>query len=600
MPIRNVPIGPGSKIPNVTDEQARALESGRSTWWQTLEDARSAAQRAASDTAGEIADPGRLDQATERLGPVGDRVADQLEELLTASRRAASRRDSPHGGEVTHAPDVGRPIGGERQRPRPLLFAVMIAGLLLLVGLFHANKPMPRGTSIASEPAPGHAEMLIDLTYDRDGARIHEQQIFDRIFDLIRNARGFLLVDMFLFNDFAGEADGALRPLSAELTAALLALRGEQPDMPIILVTDPINTIYGGHPAPHLDRLESAGIAVVYTKLEELRDSNPLYSTLWRLLFSWLGNDVDGNSLTNPFQEGDQVSMRSYLHLLNFKANHRKVVATLGLSGQPVAIVSSANPHDASAAHSNIAFVVGGDTAAALVESELQVAAFSGLRSENEIRRLLARQRQAGATPSAEGDLASSQLLTEGQIGRAIVADLESLQEGDAVLGALFYLSWRPVVEGLVAAAQRGVDVRLILDANRDAFGREKGGVPNRPVAHELRVRTDDAIRVRWYETRGEQFHTKALFLRRGDTMLIHGGSANLTRRNVADLNMEANVRLEVPRTARIAVSAVDYFERLWTNRGGTFTADYETYSDSQLGSYWRYRLGEATGMSTF
>ena len=51
------------------------------------------------------------------------------------------------------------------------------------------------------------------------------------------------------------------------------------------------------------------------------------------------------------------MSLRSYLEMLNFKANHRKVFVADSADG-PVTIVSSANPHDASSAHSNVALLI--------------------------------------------------------------------------------------------------------------------------------------------------------------------------------------------------------------------------------------------------
>ena len=59
------------------------------------------------------------------------------------------------------------------------------------------------------------------------------------------------------------------------------------------------------------------------------------------------------------------------------------------------------------------------------------------------------------------------------------------------------------------APPRRGVRVNVMLDPNRDAFGRQKDGVPNRPVANELVTASGERIAVRWYRTHGEQFHTK-------------------------------------------------------------------------------------------
>ena len=54
----------------------------------------------------------------------------------------------------------------------------------------------------------------------------------------------------------------------------------------------------------------------------------------------------------------------------------------------------------------------------------------------------------------------------------------------------MFYLSERQIVKALITAKERGVNVRVLLDPNKDAFGREKNGIPNRQVASEL---NDDA-----------------------------------------------------------------------------------------------------------
>ncbi|MEM1249760.1 MAG: phospholipase D-like domain-containing protein [Acidobacteriota bacterium] len=604
MAIRNTPIEPGQSVPNITELQ--------------IEEAQ------------------RRERPKSRLKVPGKTLEDGLREVIESADFPEGRRlrlpnrrppRDPEAAESRRRAESNAPTGPKLSpnRKRLLLVPFVLFLLLLAVGLYQTNKPMPLGTSVASEPAPARVELLLDLTYDdAAGSKVHDQQIFDRLFRLIDEAQGFLLLDMFLFNDFAASGE-PLRPLSGELTEALLVKRREQPAMPVVFVTDPLNTVYGGRETEHLERLQDAGVDVVFTRLEELRDSNPLYSSFWRIFLAWTGNDPEAETLPNPFDPEDKLSLRSYFHLLNFKANHRKVAVTLARDGTPRALVSSANPHDGSAAHSNIAFVVDGPAAYALAESELNVARFSGLRSAGDLLQRLREVPNEGALPAAPlaepveaageetaaagdeieapgepSDLVEAQLLTEGAIGRALVADLDSLGPGDAVAGTLFYLSWRPVIEALIGAAERGASVRLILDPNRDAFGREKSGVPNRPVAHELTVRSEGAIEVRWYATQGEQFHSKALLLRRGQELLVHGGSANLTRRNVGDLNMEANVRLRIPAGAEPGNRLLQTFQRLWANRDGRFTLDYSEFEDREVSSYWKYRFGEATGLSTF
>lgn len=67
------------------------------------------------------------------------------------------------------------------------------------------------------------------------------------------------------------------------------------------------------------------------------------------------------------------MTARSYLKLLNVKANHRKVVAS-----EKSALISSGNVHDASAYHSNMALEVSGPIIAEIIESEQAVLRLSG------------------------------------------------------------------------------------------------------------------------------------------------------------------------------------------------------------------------------
>src|SRR5699024_11473944 len=100
----------------------------------------------------------------------------------------------------------------------------------------------------------------------------------------------------------------------------------ENPELEIFFITDCINTFYGTYTPPHIQALMDAGIEVVFTDLSKLRDSNPLYSGFYRSYFQWFGNSED-QWLKNALRPaGPEVNIRSYLELLNFKANHRKLI----------------------------------------------------------------------------------------------------------------------------------------------------------------------------------------------------------------------------------------------------------------------------------
>jgi phosphatidylserine/phosphatidylglycerophosphate/cardiolipin synthase-like enzyme len=218
--------------------------------------------------------------------------------------------------------------------------------------------------------------------------------------------------------------------------------------------------------------------------------------------------------------------------------------------------------------------------------------------------------------------------VTEGGIRAALIYELDALEAGDRVDVAMFYLSGRRVIGALKSAARRGASVRLLLDPNKDAFGRQKGGIPNRQVARELvalgetgtgegeigeggvgergtreggsgeRGTTEGGIEVRWYDTHGEQFHTKLLAFHTSSGTTLLGGSANLTRRNLGDYNLEADLLVRASDT--LAAQASDYFERLWANEGGDFSVPYEAYADDSWVKRVFYRLQESTGLSSF
>jgi len=472
---------------------------------------------------------------------------------------------------------------------RILLAAAALLVLYLLTGVFHSFKPLPDGLDVATPwRTTPDIRFLADSTWTDPDGRLHsEQEIFDHALAMISEATTLVVADFFLINQFAGEAGEEHRPLSREVVDAMIQQRKEIPSLQALLITDPFNTLYGGVEQPLFEKLQADGIPVVTTELRDLRDSNPSWSALWRICCQWFGNSPGHGWLPNPVGQ-DQVSLRTYLSLLNFKANHRKTLVTLGPNGWD-GLVTSGNPHDASSQHHNIAIRFGGQAALDLLQTELAVVEFSGGPT-------IALPQNAVA--NEEGDT-KLRVLTEARVREAALEMLNSAGPGDRVDLLMFYLSHRGIVRALIAAHERGAAVRVLLDPNRDAFGREKSGIPNRQVALELH---HAGIPVRWCNTNGEQCHSKMMIVNdAGGTNMLLAGSANLTRRNLDNLNLETNVQVRGPAGTPALADASRFFEARWNNEPERIhSLDYEAFADPSRLRYWRYRFMEWSGWSAF
>ena len=450
------------------------------------------------------------------------------------------------------------------------------------------HRRMPDGLPYVGEPAAtSDVRFLADTTWvDADGVSLSEQTIFDTVFDMIRRARRLILLDVFLYNDFEMHIGAPYRSLARELTDVLLEQKEKHPGIRIVVITDPINTVYGSVRSRFFESLEAAGIRVVTTRLAALRDSSPVYSILWRCLVQPFGNAGRG-WISNPFDPNGKITLRSYLTMLNCKANHRKVVVCDNddtLSG----LVTSGNPHDASSANSNVAVYFSGPAAKDLLASENAVLVFSG---HDEI--------PVPDVPTAEAAPNTVQVLTESAIKTAALSIIDRTTQDGEIDIATFYLSDRDIIAALKRARQRGAAMRIVLDPNKNAFGYDKHGIPNLPVAAEL-IRA--GIDVRWYHTHDEQCHFKMLLAHdgQGEAQLLLG-SANLTRRNLDDFNLETNVLVRGQRSATVMADAQAFFDTLWNNHNGRrHTAPYERYEDESLVKKTAYRFMEASGFSGF
>lgn len=465
---------------------------------------------------------------------------------------------------------------------------------MLGVGLFHTTKPLPSNLSYESEwKSVEDLSFYQDISYQESGVRVQEPTIFPAIHHIIEKADRFILLDMFLFNQ---EQAGTSHPtLSQDIVDALIEKRKQNPNLPIVVITDPINTFYGSYPAMPISQLTAHNIPVVYTDLTKLRDSNPIYSSIWRTWIQWFGTSQKG-WIQNPLSDtAPDVTLRSYLSLFNFKANHRKVILT-----DKTALVSSANPHDASGYHSNVAVSVTGPILYDIFQSEMALLHMSNPSLHQTWTKL---------TPSSEeqpfpSDSVRVKVVTEGRIKASLLSTIQRTKKGDHIDIGMFYLSDRDVIKALKQASNRDVIIRLILDPNKDAFGRGKNGVPNRSVAHELHQET--SIDIRWYQTHGEQFHSKFAFVKTKNNTYLLLGSSNFTTRNLDNLNAESNlfIRWDTSQNPPSSITHWNtweqYFDRLWSNKNGSFTTSYSTYEDTSTWHTFLYRISNLTGISTY
>lgn len=451
---------------------------------------------------------------------------------------------------------------------------IFIIFLIIYVGVitYHRFKPLPEGVSYAGEVHQindEEIEFLFDLTYDQEEKEVYDHSIFDEINNTIQEADDFLILDLFLFNGYTdGKRD--YPKISEDLANTVVEVMKAKPNLKVVLISDEVNTTYGSHEADQINKIKEMGAEVIFTDLDRLRDPNLFYSGLWRMGITWFGQEGKG-WLPNPMApSAPKVTARSYLELLNVKANHRKTVTT-----EDAGIIMSANPHDASGFHSNIAFKVKGEILNDLIETEKAVAAYSGGNVTS-----FPNTKVTDESPEAASKV-KAQIVTESKIQDSVVTAIDDAKKGELIYIGMFYLADRDIVDALVDATEREVDVRLVLDPNQNAFGQQKIGLPNLPVTAELEKQGSENLTIRWYDTNKEQFHTKLLYIKGNKESTIIGGSGNYTSRNLDDYNMETNIHFKAPNDTKVVQDVDRYFERIWSNEDGTYTADYEKYQNS-------------------
>ncbi|MBP6949040.1 MAG: DUF1669 domain-containing protein [Candidatus Pacebacteria bacterium] len=488
---------------------------------------------------------------------------------------------------------------------RRVFLIKIVLFIVLCVGIWNVWKPLPEninkkwGQRNVNE---SQVAFLQDTTYfTSEGERKVDQHIFNEVIGMVRNAHSYILVDMFLWNDYLGGSTTTQRKIAQELATELILKKKENPNIVIEVISDPINISYYGGVSDIFENMKKSGIDVTFTNLSKLRDSNPLFSSFWRVFVNSL--DMLHVYLFNSYYTfrifpniinagGEPVTLRSFLSLLNFKANHRKLIVTDEFREggiHYVSLVASANPHDGSSSHSNVAIKIDGDIAKDIILSENQILNLSGKSTKA--------QTLDNVAPSGDIKVA---LVTDGAIKDEVISLIRNTQKGDSINLLMFYISDRDIIRELVDAAKRDVSVHIILDPNKDAFGREKNGIPNRETADSLVKKSSNKIVIRWCDTHGEQCHGKMLLVKQKDTHSVLLGSANYTRRNIGGYNLETDILVTSKNVFTAWNDSSEYFSKLWNNENMLFTTEYTVYKDESVFKKIISWIMENSGVGTF
>ena len=489
-----------------------------------------------------------------------------------------------------------------------------------------------------------NAEFHYDLTYlDKDGNIQYDRNLWDATYKVIDNAKDYLIVEMFLFNDLYNKDKEHFPEFAKEYTERLVKKQKENPNLKVYILADENNNFYGAFEHPFITSMKNAGINVIIVDIFKLKDTFPWYSPFWRTFIKPMGNPQNKGWITNFY--GDmwpKLTIRNLLRALNVKADHKKVFLN-----EKEVVVSSANIHDPSYFHENIAIYTDGPIVKDVLHNLQLVAKFSDseinvdgsdrrmenimnsgsndktetdektLNSENQkennvkqinneeneqnVKEKTSINSEKNSITDTEGHTYKIQYLTEGAIGKHLDEDIDSLKAGDELLMGMYFLADKGVIDRLIKASNRGVKIRIIFDRSRDAFGMSTNGLPNKPVSKKLKKKTKGKIEIKWYFTNNEQYHTKITLMKKTDgNVIINAGSANLIKKNIRGYIMDANFRILTTQNSKISKDIYEYFDRLWENKDGLFTLNFDDEPTTGGFSNFMYKILDATQLGSF
>ena len=528
----------------------------------------------------------------------------------------------------------------------------LIAGIMAFTVSCSTIKNPPLGINYESPiRETENAEFYYDLTYlDKDGNIQYDRNLWDATLKVVDNAKDYLIIEMFLFNDLYNKDKEHFPEFAKKYTERLVKKQEENPNLKVYILADENNNFYGAFEHPFIASMKNAGINVIIVDIFKLKDTFPWYSPIWRTFIKPMGNPQNKGWITNFY--GDmwpKLTIRNLLRALNVKADHKKVFLN-----EKEVVVSSANIHDPSYFHENIAIYTGGPIVKDVLHDLQLVAKFSDseinvdgsnketkskiemdLPDKTKIRKDTmnignledkkndmihleenindSQKNEKGKKESlslnsgkneitdTEGKTYKIQYLSEGAIGKYLDADIDSLKSGDELLMGMYFLADKGIIDRLIKAANRGVKIRMIFDRSRDAFGMSTNGLPNKPVSKKLKKKTKGKIEIKWYFTNNEQYHTKITLMKKTDgSVIINAGSANLIKKNIRGYIMDSNFRILTTQDSKISKDVYTYFDRLWENKDGLFTINFDDEPTTSGFSDFMYKILDATQLGSF
>jgi len=525
-------------------------------------------------------------------------------------------------------------------------------GVLFFLVSCSTIKTPPEGVDYESPVRDSkNVDFHYDLTYlDKDGNIKYDRKIWDATYEVVDNAKDYLVIEMFLFNDIYNKDVDKFPEFAKEYTRRLVKKKMENPNLKVYILSDENNDLYGAFEHPLITEMKNAGIDVIDVDIYKLKDTFPWYSPIWRSVIKPFGNPQGKGWITNFYGPmWPKLTLRNLFRALNVKADHRKIFLN-----EDKVVIASANIHDPSYFHENVAISADGEITKDILRDLQLVAKFSGgnidVSSESEAKKPVNKknfqaskikfkedeslksdlQKQVEQIEKNKGNFIDKgtkefyetgeltknedvlqnddpnnsykvQFESEAKIGENLDKDIDSLKAGDEVLMGMYFLADRPVIDKLIKAANRGVKVRIIFDRSRDAFGMSTNGLPNKPVSKKLKKKTKNKIEIKWYFTNNEQFHTKIMLMKKTDgNVIIHTGSANYIKKNIRGYIMDANLRVLTNKDSKLTKDVYNYFDRLWENRDGLFTINFDDEPTTKASQDFMYKILDAAQLGSF